>query len=316
MIKISDKLKNKLKQIPMKPGIYKMLDSKGNIIYVGKSKMLNKRVKTYFADNPKWEKVNKMVHLIDDIEYIVTDTHLEARLLECSLIKNIKPIFNSQMKNDRGYVYLKLENYNKYRALSVVDLREENTYGPFKRRFYLNEITNSLRNLYPIIKSENSYSFEYHIFPVNMNASVFNENRSSLEEILSVNTDLFIKELENKMKKEASLNNFEMASMFKNLINNISYLKYSISKYNELINNNVLLTIPVVEGNKLFYISKGNIIKKEIYKQISQSDIEIFSEAALTTTNDIDMDEKSLVDFRDIIYSEIISMPESMVKFI
>jgi excinuclease ABC subunit C len=150
-----------------------------------------------------------------------------------------------------------------------------------------------------------------------MNASVFNENRSSLEEILSVNTDLFIKELENKMKKEASLNNFEMASMFKNLINNISYLKYSISKYNELINNNVLLTIPVVEGNKLFYISKGNIIKKEIYKQISQSDIEIFSESALTTTNDTDnMNEKSLVDFRDIIYSEIISMPESMVKFI
>jgi len=59
MINIEEKLKNKLNEIPELPGIYKMLDAKGNIIYVGKSKCLKKRVKTYFSDNPKWEKVKK-----------------------------------------------------------------------------------------------------------------------------------------------------------------------------------------------------------------------------------------------------------------
>ncbi len=319
MINISDNLKEKLKQIPMKPGIYKMIDSKGNVIYVGKSKCLNKRVRTYFADNPKWEKVTKMAHLIDDIEYIVTDTHLEARLLECSLIKQIKPIFNSQMKHDKGYVYLKIENYNRYRALSVVDSKEVNSYGPFRRKSYLNEIINSFKNLYPIIRTDESYSFEYRLFPVSMNTDEFNKNRSSLEEILSESTkaDLFIKELAEKMKKEALVNSFEMALMYKDIIENINYLKISINKYKELANSNVLLTIPYEGGFKLFYIVGGKIIKIGKYKKITQSIIDLFLRADLTSPDiSFDMDEKSFLDFKDIIYSEIVSLPESIVKIL
>lgn len=316
MINISEKLKDKLKQVPMKPGIYKMMDSKGNVIYVGKSKMLNKRVKTYFANNPKWEKVNKMVHSIDDIEFIVTDTHLEARLLECSLIKTIKPVFNSQMKHDRGYVYLKLENYNKYKALSIVESREENSFGPFRRKSHLTETINALKNLYPILNSGNAYIFDYHLFPVTLNKNTFNENRISLNEILSDKSkaSVFIMELENKMKNEASLNNFEMASLYKDILANINYIIYSINKYNELVKRNIILTIPIEEGYKLFYISKGKIIKKEKQKELCHTDI--FSEAVLTSTEDNNLDEKSLIDFKDIIYSEIISLPESMVKYL
>lgn len=319
MINISDNLKEKLKQMPMKPGIYKMIDSKGNIIYVGKSKCLNKRVRTYFADTPKWEKVTKMAHLIDDIEYIVTDTHLEARLLECNLIKQIKPIFNSQMKHDRGYVYLKIESFNRYRALSVVDSREGNSYGPFRRKSYLNEIINSFKNLYPIIKTDESYSFEYHLFPVCMSTDEFNKNRSSLEEILTEATkaDLFIKELTDKMKKEASVNNFEMALMYKDIIENINYLKISINKYRELSKSHVLLTIPYEGGFKLFYIAGGKIIKKGKYEKITQSIIDLFLRADLTSPDiSFDMDEKSFLDFKDIIYSEIVSLPESIVKIL
>lgn len=316
MIGISDKLKDKLRKIPMKPGVYKMIDSKGNVIYVGKSKCLNKRVRTYFANNPKWEKVTKMVHLINDIEYIVTDTHLEARLLECNLIKQIKPIFNSQMKHDRGYVYLKIENYNKYRTLSVVDSREEKSYGPFRRKFYLNEIVNSLKNLYPIIRTNESYSFEYHLFPASMNIDEFNENKNSLEEILSESAKavLFINELIDKMKKEASSNNFEMASVYKTIIDNITYLKTSINKYKELADSNVLLTIPAESGFKLFNIAGGKIIKKEKYEKITPSSIDFFLKDALTCVESFDLDEKSLLDFKDIIYSEIVSLPENMVK--
>lgn len=294
-----------------------MIDSKGNVIYVGKSKCLSKRVRTYFSDNPKWEKITKMVRLIDDIEYTVTDTHLEARLLECRLIKQIKPIFNSQMKHDRGYVFLKLKNYNQYNALSVVDEREEGTYGPFRSKFYLNEIINSLKNIYPIKNINGSYSFEYHLFPVTLNINEFNENKECLKDILTdkVNAESFIEELKIKMKKEASCNNFEMASVYKDFIDNINYINYTIYKYENLMNSDLLVAIPLDEGYKFFYISDANIVRKERFKSISQTDIDLFCDAAKNSTVDysIDINEKSLIDFRDIIYSEILSLPENSV---
>src|SRR5690554_855055 len=116
---MSPAIKEKLDQIPPLPGIYKMLDSRGNIIYVGKSMCLRKRVSSYFTGNHRWKKVEKLVFFTADIDYIVTDTHLEARLLECEMIKKLKPVFNSQMKNDNGYVYLKVESDSRYKVLSV-----------------------------------------------------------------------------------------------------------------------------------------------------------------------------------------------------
>lgn len=78
LAEISERLKEKLKDLPELPGIYKMLDSKGNIIYIGKSKSLKKRVRTYFTENnTRWSKIKKLVFFIDDLDYEVTDTHLE-----------------------------------------------------------------------------------------------------------------------------------------------------------------------------------------------------------------------------------------------
>ena len=321
MINISDKLKYKLNMLPMKPGVYKMIDARGNIIYVGKSKLLKRRVKTYFSSNPKWDKVNRMVKVIDDIEFIVTDTHMEARLLECSLIKSVKPVFNSQMKHDRGYVYLKLEDYNKYRALSIIESREGNTFtfGPFRSRSQLNETINILKNLYPIKSAAKSYSFDFHLFPAALNEADFNENRNSLYEILTDNSKakMFIKELSNKMKNEASFYNFEMAAIYKEIIINVNYIFYSINKNYELSNSNLIASIPVENGYKLFYISKGIILKKEISEKPFPDNIEAFTEAALTPLDSvIHMDEKSLVDYKDIVCSEIISSSEIAVKYI
>ena len=321
MINVSDKLKNKLNTLPMKPGVYKMIDAKGNIIYVGKSKMLKNRVKTYFSSNPKWDKVNRMVNSIDDIEFIVTDTHLEARILECSLIKSIKPIFNSQMKHDRGYVYLKLEDYNKYRALSIVESREKNTFtfGPFRRKFQLTETINVLKNLYPIKRTAKSYSFNYHLFPDTLSETDFNENRNSLYEILTDNskTKIFIKELSDKMKNEAALYNFEMASIYKEIIINTNYIIYSINKKNDFASSNLIASIPIETGYKLFYISNGIILKNEISEKHFPDNIEAFPETDLTSLDSvINMDEKSLVDYKDIVCSEITSSPEIVVKYL
>lgn len=146
-----------------------MMDSRGNIIYVGKSICLRKRVKSYFTSNHKWSKVEKLVFFTDDIYYVVTDTHLEARLLECELIKKFKPIFNSQMKNEREYVYLKVEGNNKYKALSIVPEREKCAFGPFRNKHRLSNIIDSLQFIYPILKTNDGYDFDLHVLPVSMN---------------------------------------------------------------------------------------------------------------------------------------------------
>jgi len=262
-----------------------------------------------------------MVKVIDDIEFIVTDTHLEARLLECGLIKSIRPVFNSQMKHDRGYVYLKLEDYNQYRALSIVESRGENTFtfGPFRSKSQLNETLNVLKNLYPIKSIDRAYSFDYHLFPAILDEDDFNENRNSLYGILTDNSKakMFIKELSNKMKSEASLYNFEMAAIYKEIIINVNYIIYSINKNYELANRDLIASIPVENGYKVFYISKGMILKKEISENSFPGNIEAFTEADLPTLDSvIHMDEKSLVDYKDIVCSEIISSSEIVVKYI
>lgn len=317
MIDITDKIKTKLDQIPELPGIYKMIDSRGNIIYVGKSKCLKKRVKTYFADNPKWEKVNRMVRLIDNIEYIVTDTHLEAMLLECSLIKSIQPLFNSQMKNDRRYVYLKIEDYNRHNSLKVTSTREENSYGPFRNKYMLYDIIDSFKNLYPIKNTNGTYDFEYHLFPVSMNKEAFQDNKESLLNLFSDgnNFDIFINILNKKMQTESDFCNFESAIMYRNMIKNIEYLKTAVNKYKSIMTSNIFIAIPMQKGYKLFFISGGNIVLKEKFSEMGKISSEIKKDFIRRGSQSLEnfsthMDEKSHMDYRDILYSEVINLPD------
>ncbi len=316
---ISDHLKNVLNQIPEQPGIYKMINSKGNIIYIGKSKCLKKRVKSYFSDVPKWEKVTKMVSFIHDIKYIVTDTHLEARLLECELIKFHQPVFNSQMKNDKRYVFLKIEDNMSYSPLSVVRDREENTFGPFRSSSTLTNTLESLRKIYPIQKVKQSYTFEHHIIPIKMEQETFLENRNYIKEILTKEKNLtrFIKTIEKKMKEAADNYRFETAIYYRDLIQGLNYIKHGINGYQDLISKNIILKIPVQDGFKLFWIQKGHILLKELCQELKNDDMESFLQRgqaiSIAASAEDNMEEKRFMDFRDIIYSEIMNLPDDMI---
>lgn len=317
MIQLSNKISKKLNTLPLQPGIYKFLDSDNRIIYIGKSICLRKRVKSYFVDNPKWDKVKKMVAFIDDLEFIVTDTHLEARLLECELIKSIKPIFNSQMKNDEKYAYIKIEEYNIYNPISVVYKREANSFGPFRRKFSLFTMTDSLKNIYPIIKNNDRYEFEYDIFPISMDRFTFEENKSNLLDIFSddYSLELFINGVENKMKEAASLCKFETASMYRDIIFNLNYLKSGINGYKNLFSKNIVLKIQTQNGYKLFFVSKGKILLKKSYKNYSKNYINSFINKGmeLSKTYSITSNEKISIDYRDILYSEISASPATII---
>lgn len=314
MIDISDKLKDKLKNIPDLPGVYKMLDDSGRIIYIGKSKSLRNRTRSYFTGSHKWAKIEKMVTLIYDIEYEIADTHLEARLRECRLIKDLQPIFNSQFKNDKKYVYLKVEDYNIHNSLSVVYNREDKCYGPFRSMSVLMEIIDSLKNLSPIIKDDGIYNFQYSIIPTRMDIDVFNSNRISLNEIFSDinNLQLFIRKLEEEMKDASLKYKFETATYYRNLITNFKYIKNTIFNYKELFKKHIILKLNTQSGYKLFYVSKGGIINMEKYNDLKDEDIDNFivkSSEMIPLKMDV-VNEKENMDFINILYSEIKTLSE------
>lgn len=333
---INETIKNKLKELPHLPGIYKMLDSRGNIIYVGKSKCLNKRVKSYFTATPTWEKVKKMVNLIEDIDYIVTDTHLEARLLECELIKSIKPVFNSQLKNDNRYVYLTVGNHCKRAPLTVTAYPEENSFGPFRSKHTLIDAVGYFNNLYPIVNIAGLYQFDYHILPYAMNKESYEKNKEALLDILSSsgNLDLMISISEEKMRIAAGDLKFETASLYRDVIAGLKYVKHGIDGYSSLLNRKIVLQIPSENGVKLFLVSEGNIIHRKLYKTMCRKNLDSFirkgnetliktvtthfpSKGLMVNTYDKEfMTEKMSIDFRDILYSEITSLSEDKLLFL
>jgi excinuclease ABC subunit C len=312
-------LKHKIKYIPQLPGIYKMLDAQGNTIYIGQSKCLQKRVRTYFTPTHKRNKVDKLVSFIADLDYQVTDTHLEAKLLECRLIKEIKPLFNSQLKNDGRYVYLKIEEtYKPRQALTVTSQRSENSYGPFRQKYRLYEIIDALMTIFPITKKNDQYQLTYQPLPLSMDQTSFNDNKNILKELFSDTScmDSFLATLENKMQQSAALYNYATAAKYRDIMRGLNYLHFRISDYNNFLSQDYLLKIPTTKGIKLFFVSKGQILAKKAIKNPTGVDLDAFISAGYTLKAAVSTaaDEKAAVDYHDIIYSEIKSLPQEAVK--
>ena len=148
-------IKEKLKQLPQRPGVYRMLDSLGNIIYVGKAKNLKNRVSQYFQNQKDRDpKVAEMIQNIHTFNYGVTDTELDAFIEECHLIKAVKPRYNRQMKNDRKYCYIKIPS-EQYPKVTIVHEKVEDDalyFGPFTSTHQVETVVQCLNDFYPIRK--------------------------------------------------------------------------------------------------------------------------------------------------------------------
>ncbi|SCY31826.1 GIY-YIG nuclease family protein [Alkaliphilus peptidifermentans] len=322
MTKESDKLLEKIKLIPDKPGIYQMKDINGNIIYIGKSKTLRSRAKSYFNTQHEWNKIKRMVFSIHDISYITTDTHLEAQILECALIKKIKPIYNSQYRNDEKYVYLRISNQSQEKPIYLAYIKEKDPeicFGPFRSKGIVTDIIKRLENIYPIVKQNGSYEFSYKAMTESMNSIMFEENYKSLIEIFTDGNSMkkFKYNVEEKMKKEAINLRFETAAMYKDILNYLDYLYNYLFKTNETTLNKVLMGERLQDGYKIFYISNERIILKRKYKDIKREAIEAFlAEAMALAAISIKINEKRLLDFKNILRSEIEDYKPSKVLLI
>ncbi len=144
-----------LKQVPQRPGVYRMLDSMGNILYVGKAKNLKNRVSQYFRNQKdRAPKVSEMIHNIHTFNYMVTDTELDAFIEECRLIKELKPKYNRQMKNHRKYIYLKIPSEQYPKILLVKEKTDDGAlyFGPFTSPHRVETTVQYLNDFYLIRK--------------------------------------------------------------------------------------------------------------------------------------------------------------------
>lgn len=312
--------------LPERPGIYKMVDAGGKIIYIGKSKCLKKRVHSYFVPEPKWEKAKKMRSFIVRVEYQVTDTHLEAQLLECRLIKKMKPYFNVMMKNDERYFFLSVEEDYRKNPLWISRERMKDSFGPLRRRGPVEEMMGAFRNLYPLDKVRGRYTFAYHVLPEKLNKEDFLKNRAILSELFSNSRALlcFIKVLEKKMQETAKLQQFERAMKYRDLIQNLNYLCHCLYKFELFRNKDLLYRVPMGEGSKIFYIQKGRIIACKKIDGISGENAgkELFGEDLIEMQANADifqeeeLSEKSCVDYEDILFAELSQAPEKFITIL
>ena len=147
-------IEEKLKNLPMKPGVYIMHASDGEVIYVGKAKLLKNRVTQYFRSNKAHStKVRAMVENIADLEYIVTDTELEALILECNLIKKHMPKYNILLKDSKGYPYIKVtvnEPFPRVMLARNISRDGAKYFGPYVSSLYVRNTLELIRNLFPV----------------------------------------------------------------------------------------------------------------------------------------------------------------------
>ena len=143
-----------LKKLPDKPGVYIMRDINGIVIYVGKAVVLKNRVRQYFQQSLNHPpKVQAMVSKINEFEYIVTDTEVEALMLECNLIKKYKPKYNILLKDDKHYPYIKVtmnEEYPRLLKTRRVEKDGAKYFGPYSSGFAVNDAIDTLKKLFPI----------------------------------------------------------------------------------------------------------------------------------------------------------------------
>ncbi|MBQ4062352.1 MAG: excinuclease ABC subunit UvrC [Christensenellaceae bacterium] len=150
---ISEYVENKLKTLPSKPGVYIMRSESGRVIYVGKAKILKNRVRQYFGSTKKQAKVEAMVSNIADFEYIITNTEVEALILESNLIKKHKPYYNILLRDDKQFPYVRIDMRERFPAIEIVrSVKKDGAkyFGPFLAAHSIKEMLDAVHKLFPI----------------------------------------------------------------------------------------------------------------------------------------------------------------------
>ena len=287
-----------LKKMPQTPGVYLMHDAHDDVIYVGKAVNLKRRVSSYFRKSTKrTTKIESMVSKIRRFEYILTDSELEALILECNLIKEYRPKYNTMLMDDKTYPYVMITVSEDYpRIVLARRMKKDNNkyFGPFTSSAAVKDTIDLLQKMYQIrscnkaIVSDGTYTADgeyknipkingrpclyYHIGQCKgpcqgyISKEDYRENINKAIKFLEGNYTLTIKELEEKMQEASANLDFEKAMECRDLINSINHVAGNQKITTHQFEDRDIIAY-AEEGNdavvQVFFVRNGKLIGRE-----------------------------------------------------
>ncbi|HEX9912422.1 MAG TPA: excinuclease ABC subunit UvrC, partial [candidate division Zixibacteria bacterium] len=223
-------LKDRLQNLPSQPGVYLLKDSKSNIIYIGKAKSLKNRVSSYFQKSSPYDaKSQALISKISDFDTIVTDSEIEALILESNLVKEHHPRYNIDLKDDKRFPYVKVSTYEKFpRILVVRRIKKDKAkyFGPYTDVGAMRQTLKNMRKVFPLrtcnqalpLKKVNRPCLSFHLKRClapcqgNIKEEEYSKLIDDVVLFLSGRNRTLMDELKKKMDKYAEEQNYEMAA--------------------------------------------------------------------------------------------------------
>ena len=274
-----------LKKLPEKPGVYLMHDKHDTIIYVGKAVVLKNRVRQYFQSSRNLSpKIQRMVQNIAWFEYIVVDTEMEALVLECNLIKEHQPKYNTMLKDDKHYPYIKVTMSEAFPRVMLARERKRDKakyFGPYTSAASVHDSIELLRKTYYIRNCSRSLPKDigkerpclyYHIGQCKapcqgyISAEEYGKNMEQVMEFLQGNYDLITKRLEQQMMEASEAMEFEKAAEFRDLFYSVKRLAEQ-QKADDADNMDRDIIAFATAGNEavaqVFFVRQGKMVGRE-----------------------------------------------------
>lgn len=274
---MNKKIRDKLAILPDQPGCYLMKNKHGEVIYVGKSKVLKNRIRSYFTGAHDG-KTQRLVQEIDDLEYIVTSSEIEALILEMNLIKKHDPKYNVLLKDDKSYPYIKITSEAHPRLIVTRKVKKDKGkyFGPYPNVYAARETKKLLDRLYPLRKCNqmpDRICLYYHLnqclgpcefqVPQEQNQEIVRK----ITKFLSGGHKEIKKDLEKKMYEASERLEFERAKEYRDLIQHIeSVMEQQKMTLNDHVNRD-LFGYAFDKGwmcIQVFFIRQGKLIERDV----------------------------------------------------
>ena len=270
-------IQSKLELLPTSPGCYIHKDKNDTIIYVGKAKNLRNRVRSYFRGSHD-TKTEALVSEIEDFEFIVTESNIEALLLEINLIKENQPKYNIMLKDDKSYPFIKITNETYPRLIITRQVKKDGGlyFGPYPDVGAANEIKRLLDRLFPFRKCTNppeKVCFYYHLGQCKahticqVDSQYFKELAQEVAAFLKGQDDQIIEDLRGKMAGAAQATEFEKAAEYRDLIQSIGTLRTKQRVMAKDLQNRDVFGYYVNKGwmcVQVFFVRQGKLIERDV----------------------------------------------------
>ena len=289
-------LQNKITNLPAKPGVYQFFNDKGKVIYVGKANNLRSRVKSYFHSKTSNAKTEVLVSKISDLELVVTDSEVEALVLENNLIKENKPRYNVNLKDDKSFPFIKVTNEPYPRIFSTRRVIRDGSkyFGPYTSVKSMKSALRMINQIFKIrsckydindesiAKKKYKVCLDYHIKKCDgpceglVSEKDYNEMVDEVVKVIRGRTDDLIKELDKKMKSSSENMEFEKAAGIRDKIDQLKIISSKQKVVSNDFEDRDVISVAFEDKDSacsVFNIRSGKLVgKKQLRLSLSGSE--------------------------------------------